>query len=145
MSVWDGNPAKTKEFITKKGDGMASPVTFTGEQSAFSKNWLDAAGAKAIPHAFVVRNGVLLGATEVLRLTDNLIESLPSGDAGAQKTSDRMSTAQNNQAKTEELALAIGDAAYKKDPDTMVKLLKELTAIDPNNPDLPVLKLRVLI
>ena len=100
MSVWDGNLAKTKEFVTKKGDGMASPVTFTGEQSAFSKNWLDAAGAKAIPHAFVVRNGVLLGATEVLRLTDNLIESLPSGDAGAQKTSDRMSTAQNNQAKT---------------------------------------------
>ena len=145
MSVWEDDQKKAKSFVTNKGDGMAYPVAFTGNESDFSRDWLDAAGVDSIPHAFIVRNGILLGSTQVSRLTTSLIESLLSGDAGAQKASGIMSAAQNNQPKTDELVMAIGNADYKGDVDKMVKMTKELKTIDPDHPDLPTLELQILI
>ncbi len=145
MDVWEGDLDKVKSFVKKKSNEMTYPVAFTGEKSAFEKEWLDASGAEAIPHAFIVRNGKLLAATEASRLTDALIESLLSGDEGAKKAADTIISAQKNQGKTDALSRAIKSAAKKKDAEKMAELLKELKDLDPGHPEIATLELRVLL
>lgn len=147
MNVWEDDLDKVKSFVKKKGDEMSYPVAFagTGEKSAFEKEWLDASGAKAIPHAFIVRNGKLLAATEAIRLTDSLIETLLSGDEWAKKAADIIISAQKNQKKTDALNNEFYSARKNKDAEKMEVLLKELKALDPNHPDIRVLELWVLI
>ena len=145
MDVWEDEKDKVEKFVKKKSSEMTYPVAFTGGGSAFEKEWLVASGAKAIPHAFIVRNGKLLAATEASRLTDSLIESLLSGDEGAKKAADTIISAQKNQKKTDALSSAIRSAAKKKDAEKMGELLKELKGLDPGHPEIGTLELRVLL
>lgn len=145
MDVWEDDENKVKAFVKKKGDEMTYPVAFTGEGSAFETQWLNAAGAEAIPHAFIVRSGKLLASTEAVRLTDSLIETLLSGDEGAKKFADTIISAKNQQGKTENLLRLIFSASQKNEAEKMTSLVKELKAIDPGHPEIRTLELRVLI
>jgi len=145
MDVWEDEKDKVEKFVEKKSSEMTYPVAFTGRGSAFEKEWLDASGAEAIPHAFIVRNGKLLAATEASRLTDSLIESLLSGDEGAQKAADTIISAKANQGKTDALANAIKAAAKRSDAEKMTELLTELKELDAGHPEIGTLELRVLL
>jgi len=145
MSVWEKDKDKVKKFVKRKGDEMSYPVAFAGKGSAFETEWLTAAGAKSIPHAFIVKNGKLLASTQASRLTESLIETLLSGDEGAKKAADTILSAQTNQGKTDKLVRDIHSARLKKDAKKMTALLKELKAIDPDHPDIPTLELWVLM
>ncbi|MGJ8657930.1 MAG: redoxin family protein [Akkermansiaceae bacterium] len=145
LSVWENEKDKVIQFVKKKGDKMSYPVAFTGNASAFETEWLKAAGATSIPHAFIVKNGKLLASTQASRLTDSLIESLLAGDEGAKKASDTILSAQNNQGKAEEVERASYAARLKKDAAKMTELLKELNDLDPDHPAIPTLKLWILI
>ena len=145
MDVWEKEKDKVKKFVERKSDEMTYPVAFTGVGSAFEKEWLEASGAQAIPHAFIIRNGKLLAATEAARLTDSLIETLLSGDEGAKKAADIILSAKKNQKKAESLITGIKSAGKKKGAEKMAALLKELKDIDPNHPEISTLELRVLL
>ena len=145
MDVWEDEKDKVEKFVKKKSSEMTYPVAFTGGGSAFEKEWLVASGAEAIPHAFIVRNGKLLAATEASRLTDSLIESLLSGDEGAKKAADTIISAQKNQKKTDALSDEIKSLAKKNDAEKMGELLKELKDLDPGHPEIGTLELRVLL
>lgn len=147
MNVWEDDQDEVKQFVDKKGDKMSYPVAFagTGEESAFEREWLIASGVEAIPHAFIVRNGKLLAATEAARLTDSLIETLLSGEEGAKEAADIIISAQKNQERTDALTSAFYSARKNKDAEKMAALLDELKALDPNHPEIRVLDLWVLI
>ncbi|MGD9419793.1 MAG: TlpA disulfide reductase family protein [Verrucomicrobiota bacterium JB025] len=145
LSVWEDDKDKVATFVTKKGDGMSYPVAFTGNGAAFETEWLKAAGVKAIPHAFIVRNGKLLASTQASRLTEPLIENLLSGDEGAKKAADTILSAQNNQGKADKLVRDFYSARREKDVKKMTALLKELKAIDSGYYEIPSLELSVLM
>lgn len=145
LSVWEDDKAKVEKFVKRKGDGMSYPVAFTGEESAFSDEWMTPAGATAIPHAFIVRDGKLLGSTQASRLTDSLIETLLAGNEGAKKGSAAILSAQNIQEQTDKLIQDIKSARAKKDAEKMTTCINELKAADPEHPEIQTVELLLLI
>ena len=144
MNSWEEGRQKTVDFVKKKGDGMSYPVAYTSG-SAFETDWLEAAGVESIPHAFVVRNGKLLLATEAVRLTDSLIELMLSGDEGAAKAAAIIEAAHAARGETEALSSEIYRAKIKKNAELMAAKITELETIDPGHYDLAKFKLELLI
>lgn len=144
MNCWEEEKEKAEKFVKAKGKGMSYPVAFT-DGSAFQKEWLEAAGVEAIPHAFVVRNGKLLLATEAVRLTDSLVELMLSGDEGAKKAAAKIKAAYDARSKTEKLSQEIYVATRNKNAKSLEAKIKEVEALDPDHPELAVWKLRLLI
>ena len=144
MNSWEEGRQKTVDFVKKKGDGMSYPVAYTSG-SAFETEWLDAAGVESIPHAFVVRNGKLLLATEAVRLTDSLVELMLSGDEGAAKAAAIIKAANDSYEEAEGLSQEIYVAKRKKNADLMAAKIEELETLDPGHPDLARFELELLI
>ena len=130
MNVWEEDRDAAGNYVKAMGAGMSYPVAFA-HGSAFESEWLKAAGVEAIPHAFVVRNGKLLLATEGARLSEELIVAMLSGDEGAERAAAQIKAAYEVRETTDRLVQQIQAAGRKKDPETMAASLKELEAIDP--------------
>ena len=145
MSVYENDMEECKEFVKEKGDGMSYPVAFTGKGGPFEREWMRPTGAKGIPHAFIVRNGKLLASTLAERLTDELIEMMLEGDAGAEKAGATILAAQIHQAKIDGLLSNIMSARRKRDTETMTANIEKLKLIDPENPEILVEELWVLM
>ncbi|WP_197171763.1 TlpA disulfide reductase family protein [Novipirellula aureliae] len=145
MSSWEDDKGKVEKFVQKKGAGMSYPVAYTGEGSAFETEWLTAAGVKAIPYAFIVRNGKLLLSTEASRLTDSLVETLLSGDEGAKQAAAEIKAAYDARDKTESLIKELHSARRRGDVTKMAAIINELESLDPNHPQIPTLKLQLLV
>jgi thiol-disulfide isomerase/thioredoxin len=79
MNVWEDGKEKVEKFVKNKGEGMAYPVVYVGKGGAFETEWLNAAGIRGIPHAFVVKNGTLLFTTHPSRLTHEVVSDLLAG------------------------------------------------------------------
>ena len=145
MSVYENDLEECKEFVKEKGDGMSYPVAFTGKGGPFEREWMKPAGAKGIPHAFIVRNGKLLASTVASRLTDELIESILDSDEGAEKAAATILAAQIHEGKINDLLDNIRSARRKGDTETMTANIEKLKDIDPENPEILVEELWVLI
>ena len=144
MNCWEDDREKADNYVKAKGKGMSYPVAFTNE-SAFETEWLEAAGVEAIPHAFVVRNGKLLLATEAVRLTDSLVELMLSGDEGAKQAAAIIKSANDAFEQTEKLSDEIYSAYRKQDAQTLAAKIKEVETLDPGHPRLSVWKLQLLM
>ena len=145
MNSWEPKKKDAQEFVRKKGAGMSYPVAHIGKGSPFEKEWLDAAGVEAIPYAFVVRNGKLLLGTEASRLTNSLIETLLSGDEGAKKAAAVIKAAYDARGEAESLTRQIDSARRRNDAKKMAAAIEKLETIDPGHPELPTLKLKLLV
>lgn len=112
MNVWEEEKAAVTAFLKEKGDGMAYPVAFVN-QTAFAKDWLEAAGVEGIPHAFVVKNGKLLFHTHPADLKDETIEALlEGGEKEAKVLADMAEAAKAEEARrkaAEEDMARLGD------------------------------------
>ena len=144
MNSWEEGRKITVDFVKKKGDGMSYPVAYTSG-SAFETEWLEAAGVESIPHAFVVRNGKLLLATEAVRLTDSLVELMLSGDEGAAKAAAIIEAAHAASGEARVLSSEIYKAKITKNAELMAAKIKELETLDPGHYDLAKYKLELLI
>ena len=144
MNSWEEGRQKTVDFVKEKGDGMSYPVAYTSG-SAFETEWLEAAGVESIPHAFVVRNGKLLLATEAVRLTDSLVELMLSGDEGAAKAAAIIKAANDSYEEAEGLSQEIYVAKRKKNAELMAAKIEELETLDPGHPALGRFELELLI
>jgi len=145
MSVWENDKAKVEKFVKRRGDEMSYPVAFTGKGGAFEIEWMNAAGAKSIPHAFIVRNGKLLASTQASRLTEPVIEQLLSGDEGAKKAAAKILSAQTHQGKTDKLLSDFYSARKSKKAEKMNVILKDLKVLDPDNPAIRTMELWILV
>ncbi|SHJ35753.1 AhpC/TSA family protein [Rubritalea squalenifaciens DSM 18772] len=86
VDVFEESSDAAKAFVEKQGDKMSYPVAYWGgEDAAFSKNWLNAAGVEGIPHSFIVKDGVIQLMTHPAGIDEKLIESLLDGSFDAAK------------------------------------------------------------
>lgn len=145
MNVWEDGFEKVEKFVKGKGDGMSYPVAYTGKGSAFESEWLDKAGVKGIPHAFVVKDGKLLLTSHPSQLTDAVIESLLSGDDGAKKVQEEMEAAKEARQKSSMIQMEIRRAAAAKDVATLEAKIAELKALEPDNPFIGTAKFELLV
>ena len=144
MNTWEDDREKVVNYVKAKGAGMSYPVAFTNK-SAFEAEWLDAAGVKSVPHAFVVRNGKLLLGTEAVRLTDSLVELMLSGDEGAEQAAAKVKAAFDARDKTDKLSQEIYSAKRSRNAEQMAAKINEVEKLDPGYPDLAVWKLELLM
>ena len=145
MSVYENDKKECEEFVKEKGDGMSYPVAFTGKGGPFEREWMKPAGAKGIPHAFIVRNGKLLASTLASRLTNELVETMLDGDAGAEKAAATILAAQIHEGKINRRLDNIRSARRKKDTKTMTANIEKLKVIDPENAEIHTEELWVLM
>ena len=145
MSVYENDKVECEEFVKEKGDEMSYPVAFTGDNSPFEVEWMRPAGAKGIPHAFIVRNGKLLASTLASRLTNELVETMLDGDEGAEKAAATILAAQLHERKINQLLDNIKSARRQKDTETMTANIEKLKVIDPENAEIHTEELWVLM
>ena len=145
MSVYENDKDECVEFVKEKGDEMSYPVAFTGKGGPFEREWMKPAGAKGIPHAFIVRNGKLLASTVASRLTNELVETMLDGDKGAEKAAAEILAAQIHEGKINKLLQNIKSARRAKDTETMTANIEKLKVIDPENAEIHTEELWVLI
>ena len=144
MNCWEEERDPVEAFVKAKGAGMSYPVAFTSG-SRFESEWLAAAGVGAIPFAFVVRNGKLLLGTEASRLSNSLVETMLSGEEGAQRAAATIQAAYEAREKSESLLDHLYTVYRNKDAEKMAEGIKELKALDPGHPELPILGLKLLM
>ena len=136
MSVYENDMQECKDFVKEKGDGMSYPVAFTGKGGPFEAEWMGPAGAKGIPHAFIVRDGKLLASTLAERLTDELVEVLLDGDEGAEKAQTIILADQIQKAKIKGLMANIRSARRAGDTETMTANIEKLKVVEPGYPEI---------
>ncbi|WP_339071054.1 TlpA disulfide reductase family protein [Chitinophaga sp. 212800008-4] len=57
QDVFEDDKAEVEKFVKEQGDGMSYRVAFGGgEDGDFNKKWLEPAGVRGIPHAFVIQD-----------------------------------------------------------------------------------------
>ena len=140
MNVWEDGEEKVSKFVKTKGEGMSYPVAYTGKGSAFEKQWLKPAGVRGIPHALIVKDGKIVLTTQPAKLTDSVIESLLSGDEGAEKA-----VAELNAAKLAIAAIgAFRKAAEQNNVDEMARQIAAMKKADPKSNFLPGMKIDLL-
>ena len=145
MSVYENDKVECEKFVKEKGDEMSYPVAFTGKGGPFEVEWMRPAGAKGIPHAFIVRNGKLLASTLASRLTNELVETMLDGDEGAEKAAATILAAQLHESKINQLLDNIRSARRNKDTETMTANIEKLKVIDPENAEIHTEELWVLM
>ena len=145
MSVYENDKDECVKFVKDQGDGMSYPVAFTGKNGPFELEWMKPAGARGIPHAFIVRNGKLLASTLASRLTDDLVETMLAGDEGAEQAAATILAAQIHEGKINQLLDNISSARRKQDTETMTANIEKLKVIDPDNAEIHTEELQVLM
>jgi len=129
MNVWEDKIELPTNFLKKQGDAMSYRVAYSdGTKGDFATNWLKPAGVKGIPHAFLIKDGIILYSGHPGQLEDSSIEAMLAGkyDAAAEATKQEA-------AAKEEAALRakIMPLFQKKDWDGILSLAKTL---DNSNP-----------
>lgn len=80
MNVFENDLEKVSAFVEKKGDSMSYHVAFSGgKKSSFASTWMIPNGHRAIPHAFIIKDGKLLFSTHPANITESMIEQLLAG------------------------------------------------------------------
>lgn len=81
MNVFEEGVDKAKNFLKEQGDEMSYRVAYSGGNGAdFSQAWLNAAGVRSIPTAYVVKDGKILFIGHPSVLEEEVIESMMSSD-----------------------------------------------------------------
>lgn len=145
LNVWEEDKNAAAEFVKAKGDGMSYPITHVKMDSAFQKEWLEAAGVTGIPHAFVVKDGKFLFSMHPMQLDEALVEDLLAGGERTDKAVNSQVMAKENEGKLESILNAFAQAVEKKDVATMKAKVAEVEAINPDQDFLPLLRMEIAI
>lgn len=145
VNVWEDGKDKVAEFVKTKGDGMSYPVAYTGKGGAFEKEWLEPAGVRGIPHAFIVKDGKVVLTSHPAQLSEEVIEGLLAGGDAQSKALETIKVKQEAQQKVGQAFQEFRKATAAKDIAGMEKALGELGTLDPGSPNLAALKVEVSI
>ena len=124
-SVWEDDQAKPAAFVKSRGEKMSYRVGFDGDK-AMATQWLEAAGANGIPHAFVVQKGKIVWQGHPGQLNDALVASMLDGSYNPADAAKAATAAADAQAAVMEKFNALGEAMQAKQWDKAEKLLKEI-------------------
>ncbi len=144
MHVWEEGRDKIAGFVKEQGDKMSDPVAYTGPDSPFEKGWLKAAGVRAIPHTFVVKNGELLFTTDPMQIDGEMVSALLEGGEAQAAVVEKLQTAATKE-KSSGLLATFRDAMRAKDLDVMRAAVADLEKLDGQAAFLPEMKLDLAI
>lgn len=136
INVWEDGKEKVTNFVKGKGEGMSYPVAYTGRGGAFETQWLNPAGVRGIPHAFVVRDGKLLFKTHPSFLSDGVIEALLAGEEGLPKAMGLLQEQSNQKAKYKAATRSFASAQRENDLDVMTARFAEMQKLGGEDPRL---------
>lgn len=131
-SVWEDDQAKPAAFVKAKGDKMSYRVGFDADK-AMAKNWLEAAGANGIPHAFAVQKGKIIWQGHPGELNDALVASMLDGSYNPEKAAAAAKAEEAKQQAAMEKFGALGEALQAKQWDKAEKLLGEVLPLVPES------------
>lgn len=143
MDVMEEGKDMVAAFVKKKGDGMSYPVAYVGKGGMFESAWLEAAGVRGIPRAFVVKDGKLLFHAHPVQLTETMIAEMLAGQEGIEKTLKEMRESQDANAKLHAVLEEFWKAAKTDDTATMEAVIEKLKTTGGSDSFMPRLKLQV--
>lgn len=126
LNVWEGNPAKVEQFVTKMGDKMNYVVAIDagGREGESAVAWLKAAGVSGIPTSFVVdQKGRIAWFGHPMEMQPVLDQVLAGNfDAAAYA---------KQQEQVEALGQQLNTAAQAGDWDKALKVVDEMAKLSP--------------
>ena len=129
-SVWEDDQAKPAAFVKSKGEKMSYRVGFDADK-AMATQWLEAAGANGIPHAFLVQKGKVIWQGHPGELTDEMVASVLDGSYNPTKAAAAAKEEADKQAQAMDKFNALGEALQAKQWDKAEKLLTEVLPFVP--------------
>ena len=135
-NVWDKDEKTAADFVKGKGDGMGYRIAYDNKADGqVTSAWLKAAGVRGIPHAFAVRDGVIIWHGHPGGLDDAVIESMLGGtfdsakELAKQKAEEKAAGAMRS--KYAAIMKEIDALVAAKDYDGAFRKADELEAVDP--------------
>jgi len=132
MNVWEDGKDKVAKFVEDKGDGMSYDVAYVGKDGEFQKTWLEAAGVRGIPHAFLVKDGKFLFSTHPSSLTEETIEGILAGGDEEKAIVDKIQQAEANKGAIQEQLQAFMKGNQSGDTEAMSTAIAEIEKLDPD-------------
>ena len=129
VSVWENDQANVAPFVEKMGDQMAYRVAMDrldgDEKGAMASTWMQAAGQRGIPAAFIVEGGKIawIGHPQA---RDEALSAIVGGTydlASAKQAMER-------EGKSKALFVAVQEAAQKGEWQEALTKIDELLALD---------------
>jgi len=145
MNVFEDGREKVADFVKKKGDGMSYPVSYTGRGGAFETAWLQPAGVRGIPTAFLVKDGKVLGLTHPAGLTDEVVEKLLKGGEETDALLEKMNARTAKQGELLTARQAWSAAAKAGDVGAMKAALARIEELEPKDYLLPLMRNEILV
>lgn len=138
-NVMGDTEEKAAAFVARKGDKMAYRVAYDGKTGNIAGEWLQAAGVRGIPHAFLVRGGSVLWHGHPSELTEVAIRELLQGGTIATKSAAEPAGPSKEVVAYRKARLEILGLLRAKQAEQALALIAEkeaiLSAIDPADPD----------
>lgn len=143
VNVWERGekPAdKVLPFVENMGDQMDYRVAMDTSGQFMAKRWMEAAGQRGIPAAFVVHQGKVAWIGHPMRgLADTLAE-LASGQFDPEKAQERAVAEKREAAEARTVAATYGEyleaVGENGAADKAAQLARQLEELNPQNPDL---------
>lgn len=130
VNVWEEPESKAAAFVKKKGEGMAYRVAYDGgNNGSVANDWLKAAGANGIPHAFVVRQNKILWHGHPGELTDETVAAMIDGKYDPVKAAAEAAEKEKLGAEFEELQGRFKSLVEAKKADEAEALLRRQVEI----------------
>jgi thiol-disulfide isomerase/thioredoxin len=143
VNVFEDGVDAVRNFVTGNGQNMSYPVVYTGKGSAFENEWLKPAGIRSIPNSFIIRNGKLVAISHPARLTNAVVEALLDGKDVPELLQKSNPKDPKDLPPSMKLVREIAAAADSGDTTAMESKLRELGKLEPTNPFLPALRIRL--
>lgn len=137
VSVWEEDQAGVKPFVAKMGDKMgytvavdAVPAGGTGNDGAMAKAWMQAAGQKGIPSAFIIdRNSKIAWIGHPMGM-DKPLEEIVAGTFDTAAYAAKRKKEQEEQRRMMGLQTELRKAQQSGDPKQMIAVLDSAFAKD---------------
>jgi len=129
----DAKIAKVKEFVSGKGDTMSYRVVYAGDREKMSKPWMQAAGQRGIPCAFIVDKDSNIAWIGHPGTMDAPLEQIVAGKfdvAAAKKAFDAEREAEDAMMA---ISIARREATTSGDYGKVIELLQAAVAKNPTD------------
>jgi thiol-disulfide isomerase/thioredoxin len=137
VSVFERQPEKVKPFVEEMGDKMDYrvamddvPAMGTANDGFMAKNWMIAAGQGGIPTAFIINGDGLINWIGHPAQMDEPLAKIIDGKYDVKVAATEYKKAKAQQAKLQELQIAVGKAMQAKDNKAVLEILDKAIADD---------------
>jgi thiol-disulfide isomerase/thioredoxin len=136
QNVWENDEAQVKPFVEKMGDKMTYRVALddkTGqEKGAMAETWMEAAGQRGIPAAFLVgKDGKIAWIGHPMSLQESVIEGVLAGTFDVAKAAAEFKKQQESEGELRKLSMKFSEAMRGKNWDEADATLAQITKLLP--------------